>query len=367
MKKILVVEDSDDVRENIVSLLEINDYKVVSAENGFEGYQKATEELPDLIIADIMMPMMDGLELLKILRENNTTQNIPFVFLSAKSSMNEIRTGMNTGADDYLTKPFHAKDILEAIEVRLKKKEKVEKKFENTYKTISGYIPHELRTPLASIIGFTNILIEEFDEIDRNEAKEILFKMKYSSMRLHKTIEKFILFNEAEIINSNKKNYELFLNKRTDVQDFVIDYIVSEKQRTAEVKLPVSISPISVNIKMMEEHFTVIIGELVENAIKFSYPNKQIEITSTEEEKHLIVKIKNYGRGMTKEEIENTAPFVQHNRPHFEQQGSGLGLMIVKKLCNFYDAEFSLSSVPNEYTEANIKLKKSCCTSAQKI
>jgi len=359
MKKILVVEDSDDVRENLVDLLLANDYNVEFAENGYDGYKKALSILPDLIIADIMMPMMDGLEMLKHLRENISTQNIPFVFLSAKSSINEIRTGMNTGADDYLTKPFHAKEILEAIQVRLDKKERVDKKFENTYKTISGSIPHELRTPLASIIGFTNILIEDLDEINKNEMKEILLKMKFSSIRLHKTIEKFILFNEAELINGNKKHYDILLNKKTTIQEFALDYIAQEKLRVAEVKFPVIISPLSANIKMMEEHFTVIFSELIENAIKFSAPNKPIEITSIDEEDFVTIKVKNYGRGMTAEEIDNTGPFVQHNRQYFEQQGSGLGLIIVKRLCAFYDAGFSINSTPNEFLEISIRLKKS--------
>lgn len=357
MKKILVVEDSDDVRENLVDLLLANDYNVEYAENGYDGYKKALSILPDLIIADIMMPMMDGLEMLKLLRENISTQNIPFVFLSAKSSINEIRTGMNTGADDYLTKPFHAQEILEAVKVRLDKKERVDKKFENTYKTISGSIPHELRTPLASIIGFTNILIEDIDEISKIEMKDILLKMKFSSIRLHKTIEKFILFNEAELINGNKKQYEIFLNKKTTLQEFVLEYIVQEKLRVAETKSQVIISPVSASIKMMEEHFNVIFSEIIENAIKFSAPNKPIEITSIDEEEHITIKVKNYGRGMTKEEIESTAPFVQHNRHYFEQQGSGLGLIIVKKLCEFYDAGFSIESIPNEYLQVSIKLK----------
>lgn len=362
MKKILVVEDSDDVRENLVDLLLANEYSVEYAENGYDGYKKALSILPDLIIADIMMPMMDGLEMLKLLRENISTQNIPFIFLSAKSSINEIRTGMNTGADDYLTKPFHAKEILQAVEVRLEKKERLDKKFENTYKTISGSIPHELRTPLASIIGFTNILIEDIDIIDKSETKDILFKMKYSSLRLHKTIEKFILFNEAELINGNKKNYDILLNKKTVIQEFVLDYLVHEKLKVVDAKIPVIISPVSANVKMMEEHFNVIFSELIENAIKFSTPNKPIEITSFDEEEHITIKVKNYGRGMTPEEIESTAPFVQHNRHYFEQQGSGLGLIIVKRLCEFYDADFSIESMPNEYLIVSIKLKKSCCS-----
>jgi DNA-binding response OmpR family regulator/two-component sensor histidine kinase len=364
MKKILVVEDSDTVRENLVDLLETNDYKVFSSDNGHEGYQLAYAELPDLIISDIMMPSMNGFQLLESLRNNPKTQNIPVIFLSAKSSMNEIREGMNSGVDDYITKPFDAKDVLQAVEVRLSKKDIMEAKFENTYRTISGYIPHELRTPLVSIIGFTNILIEEFDEISAHEAKDMLMKMKNASKRLHRTVEKFVLFNEAELMNSQTKKYDFFLSKRTEVQEILFDYLATEKQRTVELKHTLNIEPVHANIRIAAEHFDVIFGELIENAVKFSSPGKPIDISSIDEPEYLTIKIKNYGRGMTGEEIDNTAPFVQHNRPLLEQQGSGLGIIIVKKLCQFYGADFSINSVANVFTEVVVKFKKSCCSSA---
>lgn len=121
MKKILLIEDNHDVRENTEEILTLANYKVMSAPNGKVGVELAQNEKPDLIICDIMMPELDGYGVLHILSKNEETARIPFIFLTAKTEKSDIRKGMNLGADDYLTKPFDDTDLLNAIEVRLKK------------------------------------------------------------------------------------------------------------------------------------------------------------------------------------------------------------------------------------------------------
>ncbi len=121
MKKILLIEDDVTVRENTAELLELSEYKVITANDGKKGCIKAQQELPDIIICDIMMPEMDGYGVLQELSTNNLTAHIPFIFLSAKTEHKDIRRGMDLGADDYLTKPFEEVDLLSAIESRLAK------------------------------------------------------------------------------------------------------------------------------------------------------------------------------------------------------------------------------------------------------
>ncbi|MEP4534402.1 MAG: response regulator [Cyclobacteriaceae bacterium] len=125
-KKILVIEDSDEMRDNIAELLELSNYSVSQAPNGKEGVKLAIKELPQLIICDIMMPVMDGYEVLYLLAKNPTTSSIPFIFLTAKAEKADFRKGMNMGADDYLTKPFEEMELLEAIERRLKKHDQLQ-------------------------------------------------------------------------------------------------------------------------------------------------------------------------------------------------------------------------------------------------
>jgi CheY-like chemotaxis protein len=123
MKRILIIEDNQDIRENIAELLELSGYLAMEASNGKEGLQKAITELPDLIICDIMMPVMDGYGVLSGLNNHPKAAIIPFIFLTAKAEKEDFRKGMGLGADDYITKPFEEKELLDAIELRLSRVE----------------------------------------------------------------------------------------------------------------------------------------------------------------------------------------------------------------------------------------------------
>lgn len=123
MRKIAVIEDNHEMRENIQEILELADYDVVTAANGKEGIEVVKNTSPDLIICDIMMPELDGYGVLFYLSKNPITAKIPFIFLTAKTERADMRKGMNLGADDYIAKPFEEMELLEAIESRLKKKE----------------------------------------------------------------------------------------------------------------------------------------------------------------------------------------------------------------------------------------------------
>lgn len=125
MKRILLIEDNEGVRENTAEILELSGYLVSTAENGKLGVAMAKDEAFDLIICDIMMPELDGYGVLHILNKNPQTSSIPFIFLTAKAERNDFRKGMSLGADDYLTKPFEEMELLNAIELRLSKAEKL--------------------------------------------------------------------------------------------------------------------------------------------------------------------------------------------------------------------------------------------------
>lgn len=123
MKKILLIEDNDDVRENTAEILSLTGYKVVTAENGKTGVEKAIKEKPDLIICDIMMPVLDGFGVLHAVHKQEDIRYTPFIFLTAKTERSDIRKGMELGADDYITKPFTGAELLNAVDCRLSKHE----------------------------------------------------------------------------------------------------------------------------------------------------------------------------------------------------------------------------------------------------
>ena len=119
--RLLVIEDSREVRENLAEILELSGYAVLTAPDGLAGAKLAIERLPDLILCDVMMPELDGYGVLNLLSENARTAPIPFVFITARTETEDIRRGMNLGADDYITKPFYKDELLRVIHTRLKK------------------------------------------------------------------------------------------------------------------------------------------------------------------------------------------------------------------------------------------------------
>lgn len=157
MKKILLIEDNEDIRENTAEILELANYKVTTADNGKTGYQKALEIFPDIIICDIMMPVLDGYGLLHLLQKNDHLKNIPFIFLTAKSERLDFRKGMELGADDYLTKPFTELELMNAIDIRLKKNEALQ---EQTMQSTSSDIDEQ------------QTLEKVMDDISYNEYKK---------------------------------------------------------------------------------------------------------------------------------------------------------------------------------------------------
>lgn len=140
MKKILLIEDNQGMRENTAEILELSNYKVFTAENGKEGVRLAMSENPDLIICDIMMPELDGYGVLHALSKSEATAGIPFIFLTAKAEKSDQRKGMEMGADDYLTKPFDDMELLNAVEVRLKKSEQLKSRYARNAEGIDQFI-----------------------------------------------------------------------------------------------------------------------------------------------------------------------------------------------------------------------------------
>jgi CRP-like cAMP-binding protein len=165
MKKILLIEDNPDVRENTAEILELANYEVLTAENGKIGVELAKKEIPHLIICDIMMPELDGYGVLHMLSKNPATSGIPFIFLTAKSEKDDFRKGMNLGADDYLTKPFDDLALLDAIEMRLAKNDRL--------RQAAG-------AGEGNASGITSRGLEELDKLLGDERKMVMIKKKHT-------------------------------------------------------------------------------------------------------------------------------------------------------------------------------------------
>jgi CRP-like cAMP-binding protein/AmiR/NasT family two-component response regulator len=146
-RKILVIEDNVEMCENIASILKLANYEVFTANSGVAGIELVQQNLPDLIVCDVMMPDLDGYGVLHILNKDPSTANIPFIYLTAKSEQKDFRAGMNLGADDYITKPFDGLELFNAIELRLKKNELFKTTFRNNITDINDFFVKTKQLP----------------------------------------------------------------------------------------------------------------------------------------------------------------------------------------------------------------------------
>jgi len=182
MKKILLIEDNDDIRENTAEILELSNYKVIVAENGKVGVEKAIEHTPDLIVCDIMMPGLDGYGVLHAVHKNEAIKNTPFIFLTAKTERSDFRKGMELGADDYITKPFEGIELLNAVESRLKKIELLKSELSPE---LEG-----LRNPVETVVGSNTLkyLIENRN-VNTYRKKQIIYSQGNHPNRLYYVIK----------------------------------------------------------------------------------------------------------------------------------------------------------------------------------
>ncbi len=192
MKTILLIEDNREMRENTSEILELSNYKVFTAENGKIGVEKAQKEKPDLIICDIMMPVLDGYGVLHLLSKNKETSNIPFIFLSAKAERSDFRKGMEMGADDYVTKPFDDIELLNAIESRLKKAELMKKEYDKSAEGFDNFIK-EVKSiePLKKLSQQHDTTLVKKKQVVYNEGNlpKVVYFIKKGKIKTFKTNE----------------------------------------------------------------------------------------------------------------------------------------------------------------------------------
>ena len=225
MKKILLIEDNREIRENTAEILSLANYVVAEAENGKEGVEKAKTEMPDLIICDIMMPVLDGYGVLHMLSKNPETATIPFIFLTAKSEKEDFRKGMKMGADDYLIKPFDDLELLDAIELRLKKSEILRADFHKNAEGLHNFIQE------AKGLENLNKLVSGDQKKAHYKKKQYLFSEGNYPNALY-----FLSKGRIKTYKSNEDGRELITNLYKD-GDFIgyVDLLEEQPYRESAV------------------------------------------------------------------------------------------------------------------------------------
>jgi two-component system, sensor histidine kinase and response regulator len=363
MKKILVIDDDAAVQSLTVKALQSRGYQALIAADGEEGLEVARRYLPDLILCDVQMPNLDGYETLAALQRDPMTCTIPFIFLTALRDQQDMRYGMGLGADDYLTKPFTVQELVNAVMTRLAKKAAVQRLSERKLEELRGNIglalPHELLTPLNGILGLATLLQDEQAVTRLEEVRDFARSIQSSALRLHRLIFNFIIHSELELIGSKPERV-------AELQDGPSTPVRAIIEATAREKAEASIRSDDLALDLEEgmvviapERMRKVIEELVENAFKFSHAGTPVEVQSAlREDGHYEVMIRDHGRGMTSEQIASVGAHMQFERRFYEQQGTGLGLIIARRLAELHGGDLMIESVLNEGTTVRLLLRQ---------
>lgn len=360
MSRILVIDDAPEVREVIVNVLEAGGHEGIAAPDGATALELIREQVPDLIICDIMMPKMDGYELLEKLRAEPETMIVPFIFLTAKSDKTDQRRGMLLGADDYITKPFSVNELLKAVEVRLAKHEAVSRAFRkemgDQQLRLSGTLPLELRTPLSGILTTSKVILDLRESLNPDKVFEIVGVIHGVAERLYHLVENYVLFSELAVIASKPHIVEALRQQRTDHAQDVIAQTATECAEQVGRGNDLLLRLCDSDVHISEVYLAKIVSELTDNALKFSLPGTPVMLQTHTENGAIVLAVTDEGRGMTAGQIASIDSYSQPDSANHDPRGAALGLVIVRELTRLYGGRLSIESTPGDQTTVRVTL-----------
>jgi two-component system, sensor histidine kinase and response regulator len=370
MQHILVIDDEPQIRNNIQEILTLYDFQASVASNGRMGVELAQSTFPDLIVCDVTMPVLDGYGVLETLRAQDSTAHIPFIFLTGEADRAHQRLGMELGANDYLTKPFTPEELLLAIQTQLRQQDiqqwRSDVQLNQLRNSISLALPHELNTPLNGILGSAQLLIHDHGMIPPAEALELAQNIHESALRLHRLTRNYLLYAELELLSSQPViDCQGFRQNRCWAAEAIGHAATRFAQKASRIgdlclDLPALELPISA-LKLGK-----IVEELTDNAFKFSPPGSTVQVlgqvrsgdgsAGESPSRTFYLTFINTGAGMTDAQIRSLGGYVQFDRRIQEQQGSGLGLTIARRLIELHGGRLTIDSVLQGHTSVTLAL-----------
>jgi signal transduction histidine kinase len=360
---VLVVEDNNDLREEVALVLADKGYRVYTASDGRQALEllSDTSWRPDLIVSDVLMPRMDGYQFVRAVRAIPDLNDVPFIFLTAYGTRQDMRVGRESGGDDYLTKPFDPLEFLNAVQVRLQRVAQMRiaasERLDNDRRAIVQVLSHELRTPLTYIAGGLSLLTEELNIQLSADAATSLELIQTGTSRLTRLVEQSVLY--AELVSGH---VQLQLNTagmplnicavvRQAMDSHLSDAI--NRRITLELKLPSeSLSVFGVGNLLVQAF-----SELIRNAIMYSSEGSSVWLEVFGTPGFAVFQIVDQGRGIPSEDIERIwHVLTQAERQKYEQQGAGLGLPIVRLAVEAHGGHVGLTSVLGEGTTVTVQL-----------
>jgi signal transduction histidine kinase len=360
MARILVIEDEPQILTDMLYLLQEAQYDVEGVMNGAEGLAQAQKFMPDLIICDIMLPDMNGYKILEELRSRPETAGIPLLFVTALGSREDIRRGMNLGADDYLVKPFQPTELLSAIQSRIARQESITAETRRLLDEMRGNLtmalPHEFRTPLMSILGYSELLLDDEHPTEPHELRPIVETIHRSGTRLSHLVENYLLLGQLELgkgqFNPETLAQKVGVNTSARIVNTELRQAAQRYHREADAQAQVRGATACIS----EIHLHKIMAELLDNAFKFSEAKSPVKVSTRTADGYWQIVIQDHGRGMSARQVKQLGAYVQFNRSLYEQQGMGLGLTVARRLLELYGGGTTIESQLDQGTTVHIQI-----------
>jgi signal transduction histidine kinase len=360
--RILVVEDNEPLLGAIQATLEVEGYTVYTATDGEKALQVLEETHPDLIVADIMMPNMDGYALYRAVRARSEYVAIPFIFLTAKAEREDILIGKALGAEDYLTKPLDPEELLVAIRARLDRaqaiQEAAESELDELKQQIINVMGHELRTPLTYVIGYAELALSDISSSPDEEMQGFLAGIQRGAERLSHLVDDLLLLIRLDSGRAEAEFCQL-AHIETELEPLVDRAIRRNKEWAAQrdIELETEIAPDLPPLWLCDPLLVNALERLVDNAIKFSQEGDRVTVTARAAEGGVEIAVADEGVGIHPRHFPHLFErFRQIGREEREQQGAGLGLHIAHRLVELHDGEIEVDSAPGEGSTFTVKL-----------
>ncbi|MCD6285781.1 MAG: response regulator [Anaerolineae bacterium] len=371
-KRILAVEDHELLLFAIRDILQAENYDVVTATDGVDALEKMQTIRPDLIIADISMPRMNGYRFFEEVHSNPTWVPIPFVFLTARAEQEDRLKGKAMGAEDYIVKPFDPKELVVVVNSRIGRaraiREATETEFDELKQQIITLLSHELRTPLTSVYGYTELALEEAADLPPGDFQLFLAGVKKGADRLTQLVEDLLMVVKLDT-GELQREFDLLGRVQDDLAGIVRRVALVEASKAAdqgvkmEVEVPDSLPPVLVHEYFLGDA----LARLVDNAIKFTHTEeKRIRISGEVQEQCVAISVQDWGVGIPAAQVDRLFEvFGQIDRRKMEQQGTGLGLVIAQALVTCMGGNIDLVSSQQEPTGTTVTIHLPLMASSQ--
>ncbi|HSH01264.1 MAG TPA: response regulator [Anaerolineae bacterium] len=362
---ILLVEDTQSIIDGLCELLELAaitpNLQLLTANNGVEGLEalEDAKTLPDLIISDIMMPEMDGFEFLSRVRANHEWVHIPFIFLTAKGTDQDIKIGRLSGAERYITKPFASAELIELVKDQLARSHARQQVYQTNLdqlkQNIIQTLNHEFRTPLTHVTAYYEMLADSLINYNQNEDPQAYLRgLQKGCIRLNQLLDDLVTLVELRTDDAARE-FEAMAEPIYNVVRLLIKVAEAREKEAEEqgislfIDLPMTSPPVFGYDTKLKDAFE----RIVDNAIKFidleKAGEKAVYLTMEEKDNQLHFHIRDTGIGIPRHiQSELFDAFTQHNRDRLEQQGAGSGLAIAQGWVNLHHGHINLVSQENE-------------------